>query len=68
LYYLDLSTTVDKNGNEKTIQLKKNFITVWMGDVYIKTYDKLVFEPCKNVPKKHYNLWKGWKTKKIKLN
>jgi hypothetical protein len=57
LYYLDLSTTIDKNGNEKTTKLKKSFINTWMGDVYIKTYDKLVFEPCKTVPKKHYNLW-----------
>ena len=31
----------------------------WMGDVDIRTYNKLVFEPCKKVPKVNYNLWKG---------
>ena len=66
LYYTDVTTTIDKKGVTRTAQTTKNFIHTWMGDVNIRTYNKLVFEPCKKVPKEHYNLWKGWKASKRK--
>ena len=65
-YYLDLQITHDEKGNSKTTKVKKRFINTWMGDVNIRTYNKLVFEPCKKVSKVDYNLWKGWKASKRK--
>jgi hypothetical protein len=37
----------------------------WMKDVDIRTYKKLVFEPCKKVSKSFYNIWRGWKASKL---
>ena len=43
LYYTDVTTTIDKKGVTRTAQTTKNFIHAWMGDVNIRTYNKLVF-------------------------
>ena len=64
-YFTQEETSVDKKGTVTTEKKKKQFMTPWMLDTNIKTYQELVFEPCKKVSKNVYNIWRGWKASKL---
>ena len=58
-YFTQEETSVDKKGTVTIEKKKKQFVTPWMLDPNIKTYQELVFEPCKKVSKNVYNIWRG---------
>jgi hypothetical protein len=59
-------TITDKYGN--VLQKEKSFIDEWLNDKTTKTYEKLDFRPCQQVPEDIFNLFEGFEAEKKQNN
>ena len=47
---------------------KQHAFEMWLAHPARRTYDRIVFEPGKNIVEGQYNLWRGWKYKPAEGN
>lgn len=57
IYYKKKVNVATKGGKVSEEEQSASFIAAWKADVYIRTYDKIVFKPKQIVPKTDFNIF-----------